>query len=121
MLTVDECSSCSEMEPLGECPKSKRECGHHCNCIWTQDICHFCGGEINDDGEFEPQSSGGLQEKSEMRQLTDHIVSGDQAVQLQITVADEPGAGGANHAYQITGGVSSQHPVLRHEARRNRD
>lgn len=36
-----------------------------------------------------------------MRQLTDHIVSGDQAVQLQISVIDEPGAGGACHQYSI--------------------
>lgn len=36
-----------------------------------------------------------------MRNLTDHIVSGDQAVQLSITVTDEPGAGGANHRYHI--------------------
>ena len=38
-----------------------------------------------------------------MRTLTDHIVSGDQAVQLQIAVTDEPGQGGANHRYEITG------------------
>lgn len=38
-----------------------------------------------------------------MRTLTDHIVSGDQAVQLQIDVTDEPGAGQANHRYEITG------------------
>lgn len=38
-----------------------------------------------------------------MRELTDHIVSGDQAVQLKIEVTDEPGAGGANHRYEITG------------------
>jgi len=36
-----------------------------------------------------------------MRTLTDHIVSGDQAIQLQIEVIDEPGAGGANHEYMI--------------------
>jgi hypothetical protein len=36
-----------------------------------------------------------------MRLLTDHIVSGDQAVQLKIEVVDEPGAGGANHEYRI--------------------
>ena len=36
-----------------------------------------------------------------MRTLTDHIVSGDQAVQLQIEVQDEPGAGGANHGTNI--------------------
>ena len=36
-----------------------------------------------------------------MRTLTDHIVSGDQAVQLRIEVQDEPGAGGANHVYLI--------------------
>jgi|SRR6185503_1266182 len=36
-----------------------------------------------------------------MRELNDHIVSGDQAVQLKIHVLDEPGAGGANHWYEI--------------------
>lgn len=39
-----------------------------------------------------------------MRTLTDHIVSADQAVQLQINVLDDPGAGGANHVYEITWG-----------------
>lgn len=39
-----------------------------------------------------------------MRKLTDHIVSGDQAVQLDIVVSDEPGAGGANHWYEIADG-----------------
>lgn len=38
-----------------------------------------------------------------MRELTDHIVSGDQAIQLKIKVVDEPGAGGANHAYVVSG------------------
>lgn len=37
-----------------------------------------------------------------MRKLTDHIVSG-QAVQLDIAVTDEPGAGGANHSYIVEG------------------
>ena len=36
-----------------------------------------------------------------MRILSDHIVSGDQAVQLSISVTDEAGQGGANHAYHI--------------------
>jgi hypothetical protein len=36
-----------------------------------------------------------------MRALTDHIVSGDQAVQLDVEVVDEPGQGGACHHYQI--------------------
>lgn len=38
-----------------------------------------------------------------MRKLTDHIVSGDQAVQLTIAILDEPGQGGANHMYCISG------------------
>lgn len=43
-----------------------------------------------------------------MRQLTDHIVPGDSANhQLTISVTDEPGAGGANHRYVITGFNSS--------------
>ena len=35
------------------------------------------------------------------RMITDHIVWGDTAPQLTITVLDEPGAGGANHQYSI--------------------
>jgi hypothetical protein len=39
-----------------------------------------------------------------MRKLTDHIVEGDLPQnQLTIEVTDEPGAGGANHRYEITG------------------
>lgn len=45
-----------------------------------------------------------------MRQLTDHIASGDQAVQLKIEVADEPGSGGANHRYEITGADFGRNP-----------
>jgi len=45
-----------------------------------------------------------------MRSLTDHIVSGDQAAQLEIWVHDEPGAGGAHHAYAIYGFHSLGNP-----------
>lgn len=38
-----------------------------------------------------------------MRNLTDHIVENDAVNhQLEIKVTDEPGAGGANHRYEIT-------------------
>lgn len=47
-----------------------------------------------------------------MRQLTDHIVSGDQAVQLDVQVLDEPGAGGANHQYMITFGEKKDKPTI---------
>lgn len=45
-----------------------------------------------------------------MRKLDDHIVSGDQAVQLEIEVTDEPGQGGANHRYEITGFDTENNP-----------
>lgn len=45
-----------------------------------------------------------------MRTVTDHIVEGDQASQLVIEVIDEPGAGGANHAYHIDGFDPSMNP-----------
>ena len=39
-----------------------------------------------------------------MREITSHIVDGDnQAHQIKITVLDAPGAGGANHVYNIEG------------------
>jgi hypothetical protein len=44
-----ECASCGEEMPRGECPKSKRDCGHHCNHSWTHDACCWCGKEFGDD------------------------------------------------------------------------
>lgn len=45
-----------------------------------------------------------------MREITSHIVDGDQASQLSIHVADEPGAGGASHRYEITGFDLTKNP-----------
>lgn len=49
-LPEDECLSCSEGMPPAECPKSLRPCGHHCNCSWDQDVCHWCRVEFGEDG-----------------------------------------------------------------------
>jgi hypothetical protein len=45
--------------------------------------------------------------EAKLRKLTDHITSGDQAVQLEIVVMDKPGAGGANHLYDIRWNVNN--------------
>ena len=51
-----------------------------------------------------------------MRQLTDHIVEGDSTNhQLEIQVIDEPGKGGANNAYAITGFDISSNPSAKAE------
>ena len=47
-----------------------------------------------------------------MRKLTDHVVSGDQSVQLKIDVLDEPGAGGACHEYSIKAKFPRPSPEL---------
>ena len=44
-----------------------------------------------------------------MRQITDHIVNPCND-KLRIEVRDEPGAGGANHAYHITGYDTATNP-----------
>lgn len=46
----DGCATCSEMpgELLGECPQSRRPCGHHCNCSWIHDSCHWCGIDLKE-------------------------------------------------------------------------
>lgn len=47
-----------------------------------------------------------------MRQLTDHIVTGDSANhQLEVTVTDEPGQGGACHGYVISGFDVRENPA----------
>lgn len=46
------------------------------------------------------------------RTLKQHIVEGDSAnSQLSISVLDEPGAGGANHHYSITGFDTTENPA----------
>ena len=51
----DECWTCAEGVGFeGECPESKRRCGHHCNCVWVHDCCHWCGAEVGEDGELIP-------------------------------------------------------------------
>ena len=37
------CFACRENLPEGECPDSKRPCGHHSNESWDQDQCFWCG------------------------------------------------------------------------------
>lgn len=54
MSAQDGCHSCGEQCcPPNECPKSKRSCGHHCNCSWTQDVCCWCGEEFECPDEVE--------------------------------------------------------------------
>jgi hypothetical protein len=44
-----ECSSCPEGMPENECPASRRQCGHHCNCSWVHDHCHWCDAEFGEE------------------------------------------------------------------------
>lgn len=46
----EECLSCGEGMPRKECAPSKRECGHHCNCSWIHDCCHWCGAIFGEEG-----------------------------------------------------------------------
>ncbi len=52
-LPEEACFTCGEGEPENECPKSLRPCGHHCNCSWDQDVCHWCGKEFGEEAEVE--------------------------------------------------------------------
>jgi len=46
-----ECGTCGEGDfPQGECPESKRPCGHHCNHVWTHDQCDWCGKHFDAEG-----------------------------------------------------------------------
>jgi hypothetical protein len=48
-----ECGTCGEdFGEQAKCPGSKRSCGHHCNCVWIHDECHWCPAYVNEDGEF---------------------------------------------------------------------
>jgi hypothetical protein len=47
----------------GECWASQRGCGHHCNCSWVHDACHWCGKVVDLDGTW-PE---GLREEANPR------------------------------------------------------
>jgi len=53
------CLTCGEVDAngqpylTGECPRSDRPCGHHCNCSWVHDCCHWCGAEMDEGGEYQ--------------------------------------------------------------------
>lgn len=65
-IDLDECGSCGEDgTEINECPKSKRPCGHHCNCSWTQDACCWCGATFDEptnsnEGEIMQTTTAGL-------------------------------------------------------------
>lgn len=52
----EECGSCPEFRagtqetPEDICANAQRECGHHCNHVWTNDRCHWCGMEYGEEG-----------------------------------------------------------------------
>jgi len=51
----NECLSCEE-NAEDQCLKSQRECGHHCNHVWSHEECCWCGevfGPIEDSPEIE--------------------------------------------------------------------
>lgn len=63
MTDATDCMTCSEDPeheeyPLNECPRSERHCGHHCNCSWVHDHCHWCDAEFVDADEHEGVSRG---------------------------------------------------------------
>jgi hypothetical protein len=43
-----ECASCGEGD-TDTCPLSQRQCGHHCNHVWTHDLCCWCGKEFTEE------------------------------------------------------------------------
>jgi hypothetical protein len=45
-----QCLSCPEGMPVNECHQSQRPCGHHCNCSWVHDHCHWCDTEFGEEG-----------------------------------------------------------------------
>jgi len=57
-----DCDSCGEGEPLNECPRSKRPCGHHCNHIWSHDCCHWCATEYDENGDLVPAAGADTKE-----------------------------------------------------------
>lgn len=50
--TEDECLSCAQgIRGESRCPESNRDCGHHCNCSWEQDHCHWCGEQFGENSK----------------------------------------------------------------------
>jgi hypothetical protein len=56
MTATSQCVTCTDPTTgvEGECPRSERRCGHHCNHVWNQDVCHWCQAEVDDAGTIIP-------------------------------------------------------------------
>lgn len=39
-----DCIDCDDGE-AEKCPKSEKQCGHHCNHTWSHDVCCWCKKE----------------------------------------------------------------------------
>lgn len=94
---ADDCSSCGEeCTPNGECPKSKRGCGHHCNHSWNQDKCCWCGATFDGDAMNFGQALEALQQGRLVRRsgwngrgMYLFLLRGDY-LQQQLLVLPEP-------------------------------
>lgn len=47
----EDCMSCDEGD-TDICVEGKRGCSHHCNHIWTHDVCCWCGETTPEDDEI---------------------------------------------------------------------
>lgn len=59
-MSEKDCASCLDDQPNDACPKSERECGHHCNHAYSHDECCWCGeqfGEVPTDNDAEPEET----------------------------------------------------------------
>jgi hypothetical protein len=72
------------------------------------DLDHY---ELREDGTLRRTGTLNQHQENTMRQITDHIINTCND-KLAITVTDEPGAGGANHAYVIQGFDTKGNPSL---------
>jgi hypothetical protein len=54
-----------------------------------------------------------------MRAINDHVINPAND-KLAVTVTDEPGAGGANHRYEVTGFDAASNPSIEHSSENHR-
>lgn len=68
-----ECYSCGD-PAAGTCPQSKRPCGHHCNCSWVHDHCHWCDKEFGETPAAADGEEGSDFENYEQSALATEII-----------------------------------------------
>lgn len=83
---TEACDSCGHDDTGGDCPHSKKPCKHHCNCIWTQDKCCWCGKEFGEEAAGEGTDYLADETGNQLRLVHRHVKEALELLGVDVSV-----------------------------------